>query len=92
MGIESSLQAERTRKPKARGFRFRRVFLGFVFFLRGATVAGQSPAPPKKPWNDDSLYIPTNHGFHWIQSARIRPPTVFMGLVSGLPPPPLPRP
>ena len=30
------------------------------------TVDGQNPAPPKKPWNDDSP-IPTNNDFPWFQ-------------------------
>ena len=40
----------------------------------GDTVDGRNPAPPKKPWNDDSLQIPTNHGFNHGSKA------VFHGL------------
>ena len=42
------------------------------------TKHGRNPAPPKKPWNDDSLVNTNKQGFSWFQDvAGFRPSTVY---------------
>ena len=53
--------------------------VGMQPFDNNVTVYGQNPAPPKRPWQNDSPVLPTNNGFPWVQSgAGFCPSTVVI--------------
>ena len=46
--------------------------------LSNPTVDGRNPAPPKKPWNHDSLVNANRRsGLSWFPSSGFRPSTVW---------------